>query len=195
MTTGALREKLRAETAAVHARLHRHPGLSAAASGKIDVARYRMLLMRLYGFHRAFETSLIAYIAQVPARSDLIACDLEALGVSAEIRSAIPLCESLAPVLSEPEALGALYVAEGSALGGMQIARALRAGPSPLEGVGAYRFFSNDGAPRRAWKDLLARLEAICDPQEERAAIVAAVSTFRAFDEWMKDWDAATVPS
>ena len=31
--------------------------------------------------------------------------------------------------------------------------------------------------------------------KEERAAIVAAVSTFLAFEEWMKDWDAGTVPS
>lgn len=187
MRGASLRERLRAETAAIHARLHRHPALSAAASGTIDADGYRALLMRLYGFHRAFETCIGDFVRfeDGPARSDLLASDLEALGVTSDERRAIPLCSALAPCSSGAEALGALYVVEGSALGGAQIARALRSAASSPASVTGYRFFSNDGASRPGWKELLARLEAIRDPREECAAIAGAVSTFRAFEEWM----------
>lgn len=197
MRGGALREKLRAETAAIHARLHRHPGLSAAASGAIDRNSYRALLIRLYGFHRAFEAHIGAFtpLEEGSTRSALLASDLEALGVASDEREAIPLCVALAPIFSSAEALGALYVVEGSTLGGAHIARALQSASTPPGGAKGYRFFSNDGVSRPAWKELLARLEAIRDPREERAAIAAAVSTFRAFEDWMKDWALAMTAS
>ncbi len=196
MSGGLLRERLRTETAAIHARLHRHPGLSAAASGKIDSTDYRALIIRLYGFHRAFEDCVCGFVRfeDGPTRSDLLASDLEALGIGSDGRDAIPLCAAIKPFLTSAEALGALYVVEGSALGGMQIARALRSASTPT-GVTGYRFFSNDGVSRPGWKELLARLEEVRDPHEERAAIDAAVSTFRVFEEWMKDWELATAES
>ena len=56
MTRGALvHTELSAATGAIHRRLHRHPGLAAAARGAIGLDDYRQLLGRLYGFHRAFE--------------------------------------------------------------------------------------------------------------------------------------------
>lgn len=197
MSGGSLREKLRAETAAIHARLHRHPGLAAAASGVIDRNDYRALLIRLYGFHRAFESHIdaLAPLKEGSTRSALLASDLEALGVTGDEREGIPLCVALAPVCSSPEALGALYVVEGSALGGAHIALALQSASTPPAGATGYRFFSNGGVSRPAWRELLAMLDAIRDPRDERAAIAAAVSTFRAFEDWMKDWALATTRS
>jgi heme oxygenase len=191
MTDGGLRARLRAETAQLHARLHRHPGLRAAASGVIDLDGYRLLLMRLYGFHRAFEASIGAVfpVDEGKARSALLESDLEALGVPAAQWRARPLCAGLPAASCEAEALGALYVVEGSALGGARIAQALRA--RLLPGGAGCRFFSNDGAPRPAWEILLTRLQAICDPQAESAAIAAALATFQAFENWMEDWASA----
>lgn len=190
MTDGALRERLREETAALHARLHRHPGLCAAASGAIDIDGYRLLLMRLYGFHRAFETSMARFERVGPARSELLASDLETLGVGRERHDSLPLCRALALLQSDTEALGALYVVEGSALGGARIAQALRRSLLPSDGSGC-RFFSNDGVPRRAWAEVLAQLKAIGDPREESAAISGALATFQAFDAWMNETGSA----
>lgn len=195
MTVGALHARLRAATRETHERLHRHPGLCAAASGRIDAEAYVRLLTRLYGFHRAFEARLDLYgrgvFAGEPVRSSLLASDLAALGVSAALQAAAPLCDTLAPIESDAQALGAIYVVEGSALGGAQIARALSEASSVSV---ACRFFSNDGAPARGWKELLARLGGIADPQEERVVLFGAVTTFRTFEDWMADWAPAQKP-
>jgi heme oxygenase (biliverdin-IX-beta and delta-forming) len=195
MTDGALRGRLRAETADLHARLHRHPGISAAASGAIDMDAYRALLMRLYGFHRAFEACIGEFAGpeETLCRSQLLASDLETLGVTDERRDSLPLCDALAPITQDAEGLGALYVVEGSALGGARIAHALRVSLLTQDGKGC-RFFSNDGARRRAWENVLSRLNAVHDPRQEQAVIAAARATFQAFDVWMKDKEPAVAP-
>jgi heme oxygenase (biliverdin-IX-beta and delta-forming) len=196
VTAGIVREKLRAATAAAHERLHQHPGLSAAACGAIGIDAYRALLARLYGFHKAFDDATLAQAVLTPApRSRLLEDDLQALGVSPEQLAALPLCDFLSPLTEEASALGALYVVEGSALGGARIARALAPVLEPFRGAGC-RFFSNDGGARGAFPGLLARIETLHDdPHRERAAIDAAVRTFAAFEDWMTDWaQEATTP-
>jgi heme oxygenase len=185
----ALRQRLREATNDVHLRLHRHSGLSAAAAGTIDIAGYRALLARLYGFHRAFEVCVGARSPETgAARSALLESDLAALGVTTERRQSLPLCARLPSFCCDAERLGALYVVEGSALGGQQIARALRPVLQPLGGAGC-RFFSNDGASRHGWTEILARIEGLRgDPDHERAVITSAVKTFEAFEDWMADW-------
>jgi heme oxygenase len=192
VTITSLRQKLRAATAAAHERLHRHAGLSAAAAGAIDIDSYRALTARLYGFHRAFDAVMSAYPAVSPhagaPRSRLLEDDLLALGVSREQLAALPLCDTLSSWPLEAQALGALYVVEGSALGGARIARALAPLLQSLQGAGC-RFFSNDDGRRGDWTGLLTRLERLQDdPYLERAAIEAAVETFEKFEDWMKDW-------
>ncbi|WP_424360946.1 biliverdin-producing heme oxygenase [Methylocystis parvus] len=195
MTEGVLRGRLRAETADLHERLHRHPGLSAAASGAIDMDDYRALLMRLYGFHRAFESRLgeFAGTGEALARSQLLASDLQTLGVTPEKCAYLPICDALPSITQEAEALGALYVVEGSSLGGARIAQALRANLLRRDGKGC-RFFSNDGARPRAWENVLTRLNAIDDRSQEQAVIAAARATFQAFDAWMKGVERAVAP-
>lgn len=189
MTRGALvHTELRAATGAIHRRLHRHPGLAAAAHGAIGLDDYRQLLRRLYGFHRAFE-NVYASAAQrlrlfAGSRAELIALDLAALGAMRADISRLPLCGLRQPS-GEPAALGALYVVEGSALGGALLAQAL----APVVGE-ARRFFL--GCPWRGdiWPALLARVETLAPGAQRASAVEAAVETFQAFEEWMRDWRA-----
>ncbi|MBU4432893.1 MAG: biliverdin-producing heme oxygenase, partial [Alphaproteobacteria bacterium] len=105
----------------VHQRLHAHAGLAAVLSGTIDRESYRRLVGRLYGFYEPFEISA----KLEPVRTAWLNLDLAALGVSASQRSALPRCSGF-PDFAKPEAvLGALYVIEGSALGGVALARGL----------------------------------------------------------------------
>jgi len=190
MSGGALvHDELRAATGAIHRRLHRHPGLAAAARGAIGLDDYRQLLGRLYGFHRAFENVYVGAAQRLRpvagSRAELIALDLAALGAMRADISRLPLCAMRQPS-GEPAALGALYVVEGSALGGALIAQAL----APVVGE-ARRFFLGCASRGDIWPALLARVETLSPGAQRASAVEAAVETFQVFEEWMRDWRAA----
>ncbi len=199
MTTASdLRTQLRHAILPSHDRMHRHRGLAAAAAGSIAVSNYRLLLARLFGFHRAFEAVVEAAASEIPIRFDVvklarsvaIESDLRALGLDPGNISKLPICNQIVVPHSEAALLGALYVVEGSALGGIQIARAL----APLFKAGSdegRRFFIGDGSGQRAlWLALLDRLEQIAGSRaQEAAAIDSAVTTFLVFESWMDGWD------
>lgn len=190
MRGASVREELRAATRETHQRLHGHSGLSAAARGAIDLDDYGQLLMRLYGFHWAFEEThasamqMFGFVAN--SRAELIARDLAALGTMRFDVSRLPRCTALREPSSEACALGALYVVEGSALGGALIAKAL----APVVGE-ARRFFLGCESRRDVWPSLVARLEALPPGAQRLSAIDAAIETFEVFEEWMRDWRAA----
>jgi heme oxygenase len=184
-----MRRRLRAATNEVHERLHGHDGFAAAASGTISTEDYRDLLARLYGFHAAFDDAMerapsdLARDIELPARARdvLLALDLLGLGVEAEMLSRLPR-PTLAPLSGEGEHLGALYVVEGSTMGGVIIARA-------LGGFGENRrFYLGHGADHgRLWRVFLARLDTL-EGEAADAAERAAAQVFSAFDTWMANW-------
>ena len=184
-----MRWRLREATNEAHERLHGHDGFAAAASGAIAPADYADLLARLYGFHRAFELEAHAAGGSGLAgrgRADMLAADLAAFGVDAR---ALPLCGDLRIGGGAEAWLGALYVVEGSALGGAAIARALAA----AYGEGERRFFLGYGERQGVmWRELTARLETLVrDEAAADAALASAVATFGRFAEWMRAWRGA----
>ena len=189
-----LRARLRRATACAHERLHVHPGFAAAAAGNISLSDYRLLLSRLFGFHKAFEAVLCERVDEdfrERARSHLIAADLQNLGLDRRAISRIALCDALQAPTSKAEGLGALYVLEGSTLGGVQIARALQPIVPGSDGRGR-RFFLGYGERHGAmWRAFVERLERLAaDPDDAAAAESAAVKTFEAFERWMSGWKA-----
>ena len=184
-----MRWRLREATNGAHERLHGHEGFAAAARGDIAQADYVDLLARLYGFHRPFERAARAAGAFDLAgrgRADMLAADLAALGVGA---GGLPTCADVPVAGGGPGWLGALYVVEGSTLGGVPIARALgQAYPEDQR-----RFFLGYGERQGAmWRDLVARLETLAgDDAAADAAVAAAQGTFALFEDWMRDWRGA----
>ena len=192
--TPYVRTRLRLVTASAHNRMHAHDGFAAAAAGTISLSDYRLLLSRLYGFHRAFETVLTDarfVFGKDRARSHLIAADLESLALDASAISQLPLCRSLQAPANEAEQLGGLYVLEGSTLGGVHIARALQT-IVPGAGSRGRRFFLGYGARHSAmWRALVERLEGLAAaPGAVGDAERAAVKTFDEFEHWMSGWKA-----
>ena len=171
----SLREGTRAEHDAVE-------GAMDVMRADFTVAEYARLLRRLLAFHRAFERALPPQILELwnvgPARSELLALDLACLGEPAlDDRSAEAL--SLEGVA---ESLGALYVVEGSALGGQIIARRLAA-VLPFPARGAIAYFRGRGEQTVfVWKQFgdVARAR-LTEPPALSAALEAARATFRAF--------------
>ncbi len=190
--TAPLRVLLRDATRPAHERLHTHDGFAAVKTMTIDLAAYRTLLGRLYGFHVPFHT--IAGCG--PERCQWLAEDLRALrpdrlpdGAGLEVA----MCQRL-PVLDSPaRRLGAAYVIEGSALGGRELARGLDH-LLGADGVRGRLFFLGGGADKGAgWRDTLAQLAAVPPDQALRAEVVsAAADTFAAFEAWMTGWRGTT---
>lgn len=189
-----MRGRLRVATAEAHERMHGHPGFAAAASGEITPSAYRDLLTRLYGFQAPFEAAAEraprelrdAIDMAARAKTTLIAADLAALGFAGRLED-LPRCETLPEWGDEAEWLGALYVTEGSTLGGAQIAKALARSPHP-ETREARRFFLAYGEKRgQMWRSLLDRLETLADDEAaDSRSRLAAATTFAAFEAWMR---------
>lgn len=181
-----LRHELRSATHDIHERLHRHPALAAVQDGTIDRVGYYRLLAQMYGFYIGFERA-----ARIkPERSGWLERDLVALGINPERLTSLRICRGF-PALAPPEALlGALYVVEGSALGGVTLARGL----DGLVGVGVLdgrRFFTGHKSETgSAWRAYLARLSATAHTAEQQATIIAAaIATFALFEGWLGGWN------
>jgi heme oxygenase len=184
---GSLRLVLRAATQDVHHRLHRHAGFAAIQDGTIGLADYQGLIARLYGFYVPFEDAA----AIKPDRSKWLADDLNALGLKRPLH-ALPLCQQVPRLDSAHLSLGARYVAEGSALGGRELARGLDRllGKNVIKGR---QFFIGRGAGTgAAWAGYLAELSAAPPDASVRLEIIkGAVETFAAFENWLSGWSAS----
>jgi heme oxygenase len=177
------RALLRDATQEPHERLHGHAGFAAVKDGTISLAQYRALLARLYGFYLPFERAT----GMDPIRTHWLGTDLIAVG--GDRAASIACCTDMLRYDTPERRLGALYVVEGSALGGRQLYRGLDRllGAASADGR---RFFAGRGAGTgAAWLGYLDRLAAV---GPDRAAVVgAAIETFAVFEAWLGGWSDA----
>lgn len=155
------------------------------ADGTIRLPDYRALLIRLYGFYLPFERA----IGQGRLRTEWLARDLVWLGADVASFGRIRFCPDLPHYDCALRQLGALYVVEGSALGGRQLFRGLDRllGATSLDGR---RFFAGRGSGTgEAWRGFLARLgSAGAEPAGRALLVGAAVETFDLFENWLMGW-------
>jgi heme oxygenase len=117
------------------------------------------LVARYHVFHSGTENAVTPFLAGIAdldfdarRRSPLLARDIEALGKSAALDGGPGL-----DIATRPEAFGALYVLEGSSLGGRLILRELVRRGAPMIGLG---FLDPYGArTAEAWRAFLEILE------------------------------------
>jgi heme oxygenase (biliverdin-IX-beta and delta-forming) len=186
--TEPLGARLKRETAARHQRIEEVLGL---VEGGLSVERYRRLLESFFGYFAPVEAR-IAELApsapplglKLPARAQLLAKDLLALGASAPDIAALPRCTDLPRLANPANMAGCLYVLEGSRLGGAIVARELKR--SLGLGLAGAAFFRGDGENvalrfKRvlAWLDEVARAGA---PADE--IVAAACETFLTLSRW-----------
>jgi heme oxygenase len=180
---------MRAATAASHEQVERTLGLMAP-----DLDRDRLIaaLTRLHGFWSAAEAGLDSWAGRRPAdaerlqwarrrRAHLFAADLAALD-SAPAGPGVP---DLPDVPTTDDALGRLYVLEGSTLGGTFIDRHLRGLPSLGDGVRVRAFSpygSETGAMWHAYRQVTR--EHVAAGGDPRQVVAAARGTFAALSAW-----------
>lgn len=177
---------VRAHTRALHERAEALVDLETLRT----VERYQTLLSRLLGFHAPLERRLAQVDLGVvgldldPRRkAHLLEDDLRWLGVDP---GQVPACGALPALPALPEALGCLYVLEGSTLGGQVVSRHLREAMGVVPGRGG-SFFASDGRDVGAmWRAFCRALEVGCpgEPEAIRAG-ESAVRTFASFNDWL----------
>lgn len=175
-----VRAALRRSTLAVHDRMHGLEPFRAIAECRLSLDGYLPLIQSLLLFHSAIGAAAArsgwARLSSAPGRLALLEADLAALGGAAPSRLV-----DWQPCSPE-EALGALYAAEGSMLGGRVIAAQL----DYLFGSAqaGRRFFIGSPNDSAHWRELLSALEERCTtaPDLDRA-IAGALLAFQLFED------------
>jgi heme oxygenase len=169
-----------------------HQAVEATLMRRIKAIRtvddYTRLLQIFYGLYAPLERAIDAQIADHP-RVDLsarrkaswILRDYTFFNGSDEI----DVCEGLPEIGSFHQALGAMYVLEGSTLGGSFISRMivqqLKVAPD-----GGFSFFQGYGDETNSmWKGFLRWLEMPFTEEQQQLIISSAENTFVTFKKWI----------
>ncbi|MCI1187347.1 biliverdin-producing heme oxygenase [Hymenobacter sp. DH14] len=181
----ALLPRLRLETRPYHDSVEANAFNQALTAGRVTAAETAQFLARMYGFVQPYEAALRRH---APAfgpdwqleqryRAHFILEDLARLGYPAEP----PLCPALPPLETRAQLLGAMYVLEGSTLGGQVIARQLAAA-----GIDGRTFFASR-AERTGplWKQFGQLLEAAAASEDADAIVASAILTFQTLAAWL----------
>lgn len=182
---------LRSATSAEHERVEETLGLMDPA---LTRERLAAVLDLMHGFWLAAEAGLDAWAAREPAaaaelqwdrrrRADLFAADLAVLGAVA----GAPASPQLPPVADTDEALGRMYVLEGSTLGGTFIDRHLATLPELSGGV-RLRAFSPYGDDTGAmWHAFRRATRAhVAEGGDAGRVVGAARTTFTVLADWCR---------
>jgi heme oxygenase (biliverdin-IX-beta and delta-forming) len=176
-----LLDRLKIETRESHDRIEAALDLMRPDLSRRD---YGQLLARYQAFFRVWEPSVGRALADdaffAPRRKlHLLTRDLDALGVE-------PLRDEprLKPFATRHEAMGSLYVLEGSTMGGLVIAGHVRR-TLGVSGPGALYFenYGRDAAER--WRAFREVLGALSSPQVNDAVVATALDTFAALHAWL----------
>jgi heme oxygenase len=182
-----VRLRLREATRDSHDRVERELRL---LDGSLTPHRYREVLGRFYGYYAVLEPALDAWhgregLLDWPARRKLhlLAADLGELG--APDPADLPLCPEVPAIRSSAEALGALYVVEGSTLGGAVIARRLRAQGFSPSALGFFTCYGSDvGVRWRQWSEVTTAWVGE-DQRRSDAVVTAACTVFAQLGGWL----------
>jgi len=175
------------ETAILHQALENHliPHLQAIQSNQ----DYAQVLSWFFGFNLPVEQSIRQYVTaeQLPDIEDrgkawLAKEDIESLSFAT---SNLKICKDLPRIGSVEEAMGALYVLEGSTLGGKIIAKMLE--KKNPEFRNSLRFFTGYGKETGSrWTYFLHHLNMFDSDGQVRIITASANETFLKFKYWIE---------
>lgn len=175
----SLQRRLRQRTAETHVALENTPLMRAFAADSLSIPVYGTYLALQWQLHAPLEALLTKWLPADWAalrlrKSDWLFQDLQAIGM----RPA-PSIAAAGGVDSWAEALGILYVLEGSTLGLQVVRKQVQAKHPVLQAAG--RFMLGYGAETgRHWRDFLLHLETVA-PADWPLAEEAASDTFDRF--------------
>lgn len=185
LPTLAILPLLRAETRPYHDAVEQNPFNQALRASTVTAEGTASFLTRMYGFLQPYETHLRVHAASFGPgwqlerryRAPLLLEDLARLGYLATP----PLCPAMPPLDTLPQLLGAMYVLEGSTLGGQVIARQLA-----KAGIEARAYFGGHGDQTGPlWKTFCQQLEEATTAASSGAVVASAIHTFQTLSGWL----------
>jgi heme oxygenase len=179
--------RLKTETRAAHDRIEAAMDLDRRIATRDG---YRDLLIRFYGFHKAWETEAVGRAPdqgffERRRKTQLLVQDLEALGLKSDDIIRLPQCRPLMPLPGPEAVLGSMYVVEGSTLGGAIIARDVenRLGLDAETGCAYFRSYGRDIAAM--WRSFGAVLLEASSPEVDDLIVESAQNTFTVMHDWL----------
>jgi len=179
-------QKLRQETEADH---HNVEGVVPLMRQGLNAAEYVQCLQRIYGVVAAWEerASEIGPEWLQPSllarqRRPLLELDLAWFGV-AEKEDGRPMLPEMNDL---PSFFGAMYVMEGSTLGGQLIARHVEVALHLSEGQGSSYFRGHGSQTGPLWKEFCEMLKLRIPDEQTDAVVVSAKAMFSTFGIWMQ---------
>lgn len=191
-------KRLRQETAESHQKLEDNPLSKAILDPFVSVEDYQHYLAALFGVTIACEDQVFPAISHIVTdlagryKSRLIIDDLLATGFTEAEIDALPVYRF--EFSSVAEAMGIMYVLEGSTLGGKILYRHIHEvlGLTPVNG--ASYFWGYGAQTGNLWKSFISSLTQFVDGHQERDEVIAsAKNTFTIIDNWLGQVPASSV--
>ena len=183
-TPSGLRERLRRETRQAHDSLDASLDLIGPM---LRLPQFIRLLGRFHALHRVVEPTLAALLepSLLAGRGKLAALEHDLRVCGADPIDVVTLAgPNLPPLINRAAALGALYVIEGSTLGGRVIARHLR--QAHVIPTDAFRYLEiYDGHAGEMWRNVCRALDTVCDPDDANHSVRSAIAMFEMVHTWM----------
>ncbi len=164
-------------------------------SDQFSLDDYRQLLAKFYSFYQSFEVKMRQSMRENRVDFDYaerlnapkLAADLTNLGLAESEISAIKNFEDLPALDSREKIFGALYVVEGSTLGGQYISRHLKS-KFGLDETNGIAFFSGYGKDTgKMWNAFREKITAFAETTDNHEEIIkSANETFLAFGKALK---------
>jgi heme oxygenase (biliverdin-IX-beta and delta-forming) len=186
---------LRTETASVHRRLERTRCFVRLFEPDYSIQEYQDLIAKFYGFFSALEPLIFGNLNQAHqailgdrTKTALLAKDLVLMGLTETQDIVIPRCKKLPQLTSFARQMGALYVLEGSTLGGRVISKRLKEhfGEIIFEKLNYYQCYGDDLMVN--WKSFQEFMAKQFDGNELeiQESINASIDTFTCLEHWLE---------
>lgn len=183
-------QKLRGQTAYWHQQLEQSSVSKVILEERVTINDYQQYLVKMYGFVQPFEDAVLPQLAtflpDIDSRrkAHLIEKDLVAIGMDEQGIKQLPRF-SIDTNWREAEALGAMYVMEGSTLGGAVIYKHIAKVLGVTNGQGASYFYGYGPTTGSNWKGFINTLTQYAIEQNAGQQIAdSAENTFKNIHSW-----------
>lgn len=185
-------KNLRGQTGESHVNLEENQLSKAILDPSVTLSDYQQYIARMYGVTKACENDIFPIISSVLTdiderfKSQLILGDLLKTGFSQDKIASIPVYNFNPNNIAQ--ALGVMYVLEGSTLGGKILYKHINQFLGLDEQTGVSYFYGYGHQTGHLWKLFVSKLSAYAVEENlEQEIISSAISTFNEIGHWLNE--------